>query len=157
MPFGPSFKLVRVAAMMVMLAFSVSTSLAKDAKAKPGKAPAFNASACYGCHAPIKAFHAEGKHKGVGCNSCHEGIDKHLADSKSRPVTKVDPAACGSCHKNQFETMYSMNWNKIARSEKSQAAGPSPNPAWDKLMVRLLVVGPLLAFTVEAKTLETSW
>ncbi len=135
MRFGSFIKLARIAAIMLALCVSAPIAMAKNAKAKPGKSQAVDASVCYGCHAPIKAFHADGKHKGVGCNTCHEGIDKHLADAKARPVTKVDPAACGSCHKNQFETMYTMNWNKIARSEKSQAAGPSPNPAWDKLMV----------------------
>jgi formate-dependent nitrite reductase cytochrome c552 subunit len=135
MPFGFSIKSARVAALMLMLTLGASISLAKDAKTGPGKAPAFDAAVCYGCHAPIKAFHAEGKHKKVGCNSCHEGIDKHLADSKSRPVTKTDPAVCGGCHKNQFESLYTMNWNKPARSEKSILSGPSPNPAWDKLMM----------------------
>lgn len=128
-------KLAHIVVVMATLAFSASMALAKDAKAKPGAKPAFDATACYGCHAPIKAFHAGGKHKGVGCSSCHTGIDKHLLDTKARPATKVDPAACGSCHKNQFETMYKMNWAKNARSEKSQAGGPSPNPAWDKLMM----------------------
>lgn len=134
MPIGSFIQLARIAAIMVTLAVSAPMTLAKDAKTKPGKPPAFDVSACYGCHAPIKTFHADGKHKSVGCNSCHDGIDKHLADAKARPATKVDPAACGACHKNQFETMYKMNWNKLARSEKSQATGPSPNPAWDKLM-----------------------
>ncbi|MEK7437902.1 MAG: multiheme c-type cytochrome, partial [Pseudomonadota bacterium] len=134
MPTGSLINLVRVAAIMVMMAVSAPMSLAKDANTKPTKATRFDASTCYGCHAPIKAFHADGKHKSVGCNSCHDGIEKHLADAKTRPATKVDPAACGSCHKNQFETMYKMNWAKNARSEKSQAGGPSPNPAWDKLM-----------------------
>ena len=125
---------LRIASMLALAAFLAAPSLAQQAKKSSGKQPAFDASACYGCHAPIKAFHADGKHKGVGCNSCHDGIDKHLGETKERPTTKVDPAACGACHEKQFETMYNMNWNKLARSEKSQATGPSPNPAWEKLM-----------------------
>ena len=126
---------VFIAAAMAMLAVAAPAAVAKDAKAKPGAKPAFDATACYGCHAPIREFHAEGKHKSVGCNSCHDGIDKHLTDTKARPVTKTDSAVCGGCHQKQYETLYTMNWNKPARSEKSQAGGPSPNPAWDKLMM----------------------
>ena len=127
--------LFRMVLALAICAFAASPVLAQKSGKAAAKKPAFDASACYGCHAPIKAFHAEGKHKSVGCNSCHDGIDKHLADAKARPATKVDPAACGSCHEKQFETMYTMNWSKTARSEKSQATGPSPNPAWDKLMM----------------------
>jgi nitrite reductase (cytochrome c-552) len=115
--------------------FAASSALAQKAAKKPGKPAAFDTTACYGCHAPIKAFHAGSRHKSVGCNNCHDGIDKHLADSTARPVTKTDPAVCGACHQKQYETLYTMNWNKNARSEKSQAGGPSPNPAWDKLMM----------------------
>lgn len=135
MPIGSFINLRRIAAIVTILAVSAPMALAKDAKSKPGAKAAFDASACYGCHAPIKEFHAEGKHKRVGCASCHDGIDKHLADARARPVTKVDPAVCGACHQNQYRTLYTMNWNKPARSEKSQAGGPSPNPAWDKLMM----------------------
>jgi nitrite reductase (cytochrome c-552) len=122
-------------ALVLALVAAAPAGLAKEATAKPGKAPAVDTAVCYGCHAPIKEFHADGKHKKVGCNSCHDGIEKHLADSKSRPVTRTEPAACGACHKNQFESLYTMNWNKPARSEKSILSGPSPNPAWDKLMM----------------------
>ncbi len=135
MPIGSFVKRACIAVIMATLAVAAPATFARDAKAKPGAKAAFDASACYGCHAPIKEFHADGKHKGVGCNACHDGIDKHLADAKARPVTKVDPAACGACHQNQYKTLYTMNWNKPARSEKSQAGGPSPNPAWDKLMM----------------------
>ena len=101
--------LLRVASMLALFMFLASTALAADAKKKPDKQPAFDPSACYGCHAPIKAFHTEGKHTKVGCNNCHEGLDKHLSDAKARPGTKVDPAACGACHQKQFETLYTMN------------------------------------------------
>jgi len=106
-----------------------------DALAQTKKAAAFDASPCLGCHAPIKAFHDAGKHKGLACTTCHDGTAKHLADSKARPVTKTDPAVCGSCHQNQFRSMYTMNWDKQARREKVQAGGPSPDPAFDKLMM----------------------
>ena len=94
-----------------------------------------NVDTCYGCHAPIKEFHAGSKHKNVSCSACHNGIDKHLADSRTRPVTRTDLAACGVCHKEQYASFQTMNWKKPARFEKSQLIGPSPNPAWDKLMM----------------------
>jgi nitrite reductase (cytochrome c-552) len=93
------------------------------------------AGTCYGCHAPIKEFHAGNKHAKVGCGWCHDGIDKHLNDPSARPTTKTDPKACGNCHKNQYESFVQVNMHKPARSEKSQLTGVSPNPAWDKLMM----------------------
>ncbi|MDP1716784.1 MAG: multiheme c-type cytochrome, partial [Burkholderiales bacterium] len=126
--------LSRIASALAVLAFLAAPALAQQPKKAPAKKASVDASACYACHAPIKDFHTAGKHAGVGCNNCHTELDKHLADSKARPTTKVDPAACGTCHENQFKTMYKMNWDKPARFEKSQAIGPSPNPAWDKLM-----------------------
>ena len=44
--------------------------------------------------------------KGVACTSCHGGIDKHLGDVKTRPATRMEPAACGACHQRQYETLY---------------------------------------------------
>ena len=106
--------------------------LAAAAGKAPAKKAAFDASACYGCHAPIKEFHADGKHKGVACSSCHEGLDKH-AVTQARPTTKVDPAACGSCHQKQYETRVHDDWNKSARS-KIAGLRPVAEPALDKLM-----------------------
>ncbi len=123
-----------ICAAVVFLSMAATPAFAQTAK-KAAAAANFDASACLGCHQPIKAFHDEGKHKAVACTACHNGLDKHLGDVKARPVTVTDPAACGTCHKLQFESMYQMNWEKTARKEKSQAAGPSPNPAFDKLMM----------------------
>ena len=96
---------------------------------------AFNPTDCYECHEAIKGFHAEGTHKSVACSSCHDGLDAHRVKGKGRPATKVDPASCGSCHQNQYRTLYTMNFEKTATKEKSLATGPSPNPAFDKLMM----------------------
>jgi nitrite reductase (cytochrome c-552) len=96
---------------------------------------ASESAACFKCHEPIKTFRDDGKHKNVACSSCHGNLAAHNANEKTRPTTTTDPAACGSCHKPQFETLYTMNWEKTARKEKSQATGPSPNPAFDKLMM----------------------
>ena len=92
-------------------------------------------SVCYGCHEPIKQFHAGSKHAKVGCAACHDGIDRHLSNMSTRPVTRTDPKACGTCHKLQYDSFATVNFHRPARSEKSQLGGPSPNPAWDKLMM----------------------
>ena len=127
---------VRIAARLAItmpLAYAQSAPAAKAAPAK--KQASFDASGCFGCHAPIKEFHDAGKHKGLACTSCHTGIEQHVGNPSARPKTIMDPANCGTCHANQFKTMYNMNWEKTARKEKVQAAGPSPDPAFDKLMM----------------------
>ncbi len=105
----------------------------KPPAAKPAAGPA--ADACYGCHAPIKDFHAGSKHQNIACGSCHEGLDKHLQDFKARPATLTDPAVCGKCHQPQYDSMYKMNWEKTAMNEKSQMKGTAPGPAWEMLMM----------------------
>ncbi|HVO90193.1 MAG TPA: ammonia-forming cytochrome c nitrite reductase subunit c552, partial [Casimicrobiaceae bacterium] len=119
--------LAALVAALMPLAIAAQTPAAKTSR--------FDATPCYGCHAPIRDLHSIGKHKAVGCNACHDGIAAHLQDASARPVTKTDPAVCGACHRNQFETLFKMDWDKAARAEKSRYAGPSPNPSWDKLMM----------------------
>ncbi|MDP1900280.1 MAG: ammonia-forming cytochrome c nitrite reductase subunit c552 [Rubrivivax sp.] len=111
------------------------TTTAAPPTAQALKAAATEATACLKCHEPIKEYHQGGKHKTLACSACHGKLDAHIADNKVRPTTVTDPATCGGCHKAQFETMYSMNWNKTARNEKSQAKGLAPTPAFDKLMM----------------------
>jgi len=130
--------ILRASAALAAAVFISMAAAPASAQAPAKKAPAaakFDATPCLACHEPIKAFHDEGKHKGVACTNCHQGLDKHLGDASARPKTVTDPAACGTCHKLQFESMYTMNWEKTARKEKSLATGPSPNPAFDKLMM----------------------
>ena len=119
------------------LAQSAATP-AKPAAAKAAAASAtparFDASGCFGCHAPIKEFHDSGKHKGLACTSCHSGIENHLGNPSNRPVTSTDPATCGACHKNQFDTAYQMDWQRPGRFEKKQMTGPSPDPSFDYLL-----------------------
>ena len=104
----------------------VLTTTAAQPSPQALKAIAAEAASCYGkCHDPIKAFRLEGKHQKVGCKECHGKLDLHLADEKVRPTTNTDPAVCGGCHKNQFDTLFAMNWNKTARKEKGLATGPA--------------------------------
>lgn len=114
---------------------AVLTSSAPPPTPATVKAVAAEAGQCFDkCHDQIKHFRGEGKHQGVGCKECHSGLDAHLKNEKTRPTTNTDPSVCGNCHKPQFDTLYTMNWNKTARKEKSQATGPSPNPSFEKLM-----------------------
>ena len=82
---------------------------------------AYDATDCYECHAEVKAFHVDGGHKTVGCDSCHGGLDTHKAKGKGRPTTNMDPASCGACHDNQYRSMYNMNTEKKAHKEKTVA------------------------------------
>jgi len=107
---------------------------AMPAHSKP-KAVPYNAKDCYECHEAIEGFHKSGEHKTVGCDACHDGLADHRRAGKGRPSTKVDSASCGSCHENQYRTQYTMNVNKTAGKEKRLASGPSPDPAFDKLMM----------------------
>ena len=95
----------------------------------------FTVDDCYGCHDTIQKLHEKGKHAKVGCEKCHTGLDKHLADEKVRPVTLTDLKVCGACHKPEYESFLQTAYNRPARDEKSQLTNRSPNPFWDKLMM----------------------
>ena len=103
-----------IAAAAALLTFA--TADAEAAKATPG----FKVADCYGCHDTIEKLHAGGKHAKVGCDKCHDGIDKHLADEKTRPVTITDWKVCGACHKAQYESFLQTSYRRPARDEKSQ-------------------------------------
>ena len=99
-------------------------------------APApFNPQACFECHSEVSDLWSGGKHKGkLSCNQCHAKLDAHLGSPELKPETNLDPALCGKCHKNKFETFFKTNLKKPARIEKSLLTERSPNPFWDKLM-----------------------
>jgi len=134
-------KLARVVAIAALFGFAgwaLAQAPAKgDAvktKGEPAKAAKFDVSACATCHTNVKDMHGSGKHKGVGCNSCHDGIDQHLADASKRPATKTDLATCGGCHQNQYKSYATMDWARTGRFEKKQMGGPAPDPSYDLLM-----------------------
>lgn len=81
---------------------------------------------CYACHGQIKGFHAGGKHAEVNCISCHTELDKHLKDVKFRPETKKDQKTCATCHPLQYESFFTMNWDRLARDEKAQPTKKAP-------------------------------
>ncbi|MBA4371796.1 MAG: hypothetical protein C0402_02915 [Thermodesulfovibrio sp.] len=141
-------KMFAVAALFVSSVFVsglyLSSADAKpkgEAGAKPEKEASqqeksVKAEVCYGCHAPVKELHKMGKHAKLNCVQCHKGLDKHLNNPgpDTRPTTDMSWQACGQCHKEQFESFMQEAYHRPARDEKSQLAGRSPNPYWDKLM-----------------------
>jgi len=88
---------------------------------------------CYDCHSEIQEFHAKGKHAKVNCASCHDGLDKHLLDPSAKPVTKMEHAVCGGCHKDQYESFVAVNLASKAKQEK--ATFKSRSPLFDRLIM----------------------
>ena len=109
------------AAALVFASAQTYAQVVKPSVQAKAKAPAFDAGTCYECHDAIKDFHTGSAHKTVGCDSCHGGLDTHKAKGKGRPTTNMDPANCGTCHENQYRTLYTMNVDKTAGKEKSVA------------------------------------
>ncbi len=103
-----------------------------DAQKSAPPEKSVNAGTCYACHSDIKKFHSDGKHAKINCINCHEGLDKHLKDVAAKPVTKLDQAACGKCHKEQYESLIHANLESKPKVEKSKST--SRSPLFDALM-----------------------
>ena len=117
-------------AMTVMAVPAITTA----AKAKPAAKIANDGRAkCYECHEEIKGLKEGSKHAKLACTVCHDKLDKHMDDpEKNKPVTVIDQALCGTCHKNQYESFYKVNHEGGARKEKGVPTGRSPMQ--DKLL-----------------------
>lgn len=104
------------------------------AKAKPEPKMANDGRAkCYECHEDIKAMKEGSKHAKLSCKTCHDGLDKHIDSmGDTKPVTIIDQALCGKCHKNQYESFYKVSSEGGARKEKGNLTGRSPQQ--DKLL-----------------------
>lgn len=88
---------------------------------------------CYGCHSEIKDLHATSKHKNLNCNVCHSNFGKHIENPmENKPVTRLEHAVCGQCHKDQYESFVSVNLHSPAKIEK--ATSTSRSPLFDNLM-----------------------
>lgn len=97
-----------------------------------GAAP--SASDCAGCHKNITEQNHGSAHKDVACSTCHTDLEKHLKGEVKRPGTNNDPALCGGCHKDQFDSLYKVNPKKQARKSKTAAEGPAPNPFYARAL-----------------------
>jgi nitrite reductase (cytochrome c-552) len=95
-----------------------------------------NEKECYSCHLNIEEFHAGSRHATVNCAHCHEA-QEHVEQAEEdnigvRPVTRVDHAACATCHVQQYNTFVEVNLQSKARVEKSNFK--SRSPLFDKLI-----------------------
>jgi len=104
------------------------------AKAKPAAKMVNDGGAkCYECHEEVKALKEGSKHAKLSCKTCHDNMDAHMKDpEQNKPVTTIDQALCGKCHKNQLESFYNINREGGARKEKGTPTGRSPMQ--DKLL-----------------------
>jgi len=125
---------------LTALGLTFSPAWAQGAKEKPAKKPApaavksVDEGLCYGCHTEIQELKGKGKHaKGLNCAVCHPDTSAHLSDSAKKPVTRLDPESCGSCHRDQYRTLMEVNLKSKAKLEKSTTT--SRSPTFDKLMV----------------------
>lgn len=96
-------------------------------------AMAADLSLCQGCHADLAKNHAGAAHKDVACTSCHQGLDQHLQNMKQRPTVSMDPAACGTCHQEQYKSLFQVS-DRTPRQSKKSLNGPAPDPFFDRAM-----------------------
>jgi formate-dependent nitrite reductase cytochrome c552 subunit len=114
--------ILSIPAMTTAAKAKLITKVANDGRAK-----------CYDCHDEVKALKEGSKHAALSCKTCHDKLDAHMGDpEKNKPITIIDQALCGKCHKSQMESFYTMNRDGGARKEKGVPAGRSPMQ--DKLL-----------------------
>ena len=96
-------------------------------KAKPqNKSTKDNRDRCYACHNQIKSLKEGSRHASLACGTCHSDTDKHLSGFQNKPVTALDPAICGKCHNNQYQSLNRVDYHSQARKEKGLPTGRSP-------------------------------
>lgn len=122
------------AAAAVAVALMAIPTITTAAKSKPAAKVATDGRAkCYECHDEVKALKEGSKHASLSCKTCHDKLDAHMSDpEKNKPVTDLELATCGKCHKEQFDSFYQVNWDTPPRNDKGQPAGRSPMQ--DKLL-----------------------
>ena len=127
-------RIVLAAAMVGAVSLISLPVLTTAAKSKPTAKIATDGRAkCYECHEDIKAIKEDSKHAKLSCKTCHDNLDKHIESmGESKPVTLIDAALCGKCHKNQYDSFYTVSSEGGARREKGIPTGRSPQQ--DKLL-----------------------
>jgi nitrite reductase (cytochrome c-552) len=108
------------------LFWAVSGAVFSEARNHGAGAETINPNQCFACHKEVKALHTDSKHASLSCATCHGGMADHLKNSKSKPTTSLELSTCGSCHADQFESFYEVNWEATARKEKGLPTGRSP-------------------------------
>jgi nitrite reductase (cytochrome c-552) len=108
-------------------------SLSTAAKGKPAAKGSGPGAECYACHEEVKALKEGSKHAKLGCDICHDNLRQHIDSSGDvKPVTRIDQALCGKCHKDEFASFNKVDYEAQARKEKGVPAGRSP--MMDKLL-----------------------
>jgi len=128
-------KMVLAAAVLGAVTMLSIPALTTAAKTKPAAKPvADGRDKCYSCHEEVKALKEGSKHASLSCKTCHDKTDTHMQDpEKNKPVTIIDQALCGKCHKDQYDSFYKVNYEGgSARREKGNPTGRSPMQ--DKLL-----------------------
>ncbi len=95
------------------------------------KSKGVDANKCFACHSEVKDLYSKSKHGSLSCETCHSGMDAHMKNPQTKPVTDLDISTCGSCHADQHDSFWRAGKREI-RSDKGQFTGRSP--AQDKLL-----------------------
>jgi len=131
-------KLALVAVLAGAVAVLSIPAMTTAAKAKPATKTATKKvddgrDQCYSCHDEVKAMKEGSKHASISCKVCHEKTTDHMNDpEKFKPVTIIDQALCGKCHKDQYDSFYKIHYDAIPRKDKGMPTGRSPMQ--DKLL-----------------------
>ncbi len=95
---------------LALLSLPALTTAAKAKPANDGRAQ------CYECHEEVKALKEGSRHASLSCATCHGKMDEHMKDPEiSRPLTVIDQALCARCHKQQYDSFVSVNYEAHAR------------------------------------------
>lgn len=89
-------------------------------------AKAIDEATCFSCHGEVKEMKKGSSHADLSCDTCHSEMDAHLKNPKTKPVTSLELSTCGSCHEDQFQSYYRVNYEAQARKEKGMPTGRSP-------------------------------
>lgn len=114
------FEVIVVSVLLLAVASTVS---AQDIKPQ-----------CIGCHRLQVDWIDMNEHAGVDCSACHVVTEQHLVNpTRITPETKFDPAVCGDCHKDQYDSLMTVDLKSLAKQEKATPTGRAP--PFDKLLM----------------------
>lgn len=114
-------------------AIAIGDDLAEVFLQERSKEKNVDPSTCFTCHDEVQMLHTGSKHQRLNCVTCHSGLNLHLDDHQTKPVTNLDIKTCGNCHRDQYDSFWHVNLESKARVEK--ATTTSRSPTFDKLMM----------------------
>jgi len=97
-----------------------------------------DSSSCASCHTEVNTLWKRGVHKdNLNCVDCHSGVNDHLAkpSAATKPATDLSLANCGTCHEDQYNSFWTINYNKSPRQEKANFTSKAPAVFWEVLMM----------------------